>query len=108
MTIPNLPKLSKLSTASQLSLLAIVILLGAVFFTVNSALQEQTSSSSHASITTYANIFLRGHTTATNAATNSLTISVPSTKVAGDLLLAQVVVHGASTTITAPTGWTLV
>lgn len=37
----RIPSLSKLSTASQLSLLAIVILLGAVFFTVNSALQQQ-------------------------------------------------------------------
>lgn len=40
----------KLSTASQLSLLAVVILMGAVFFTVNSALQEQ-QSGSHASST---------------------------------------------------------
>lgn len=45
MKIPNINKLSK---ASQLSLLAIVILLGAVFFTVNSALQTQ-EGSSHAS-----------------------------------------------------------
>jgi hypothetical protein len=45
MKIPNIHKLSK---ASQLSLLSIVILLGAVFVTVSSALQAQ-NSSSHAS-----------------------------------------------------------
>jgi hypothetical protein len=45
MKVPNINKLSK---ASQLSLLAIVILLGAVFFTVNSALQSQ-QGAGHAS-----------------------------------------------------------
>ncbi len=45
MKIPNIHKLSK---ASQISLLAVVILLGAVFVTVTSALQTQ-NSSSHAS-----------------------------------------------------------
>jgi hypothetical protein len=44
----NIPQVHKLSRASQLSLLAIVILLGAVFFPVNSALQEQ-NGASHAS-----------------------------------------------------------
>lgn len=38
MKIPNINKLSK---TSQLSLLAVVILLGAIFFTVNTALQQQ-------------------------------------------------------------------
>jgi hypothetical protein len=42
-------KITRLSSATQLSLLAIVILMGAIFFTVNTALQSQTSSSSHAS-----------------------------------------------------------
>lgn len=41
----NIPQVHKLSKASQLSLLAVVILLGAVFFTVNSALQNQNSAS---------------------------------------------------------------
>ena len=53
----NIPKLHKLSTASQLSLLAIVILIGAIFFTVNNALQQQQHASSHAS---YAGI-VSGH-----------------------------------------------
>jgi hypothetical protein len=44
----NIPRMYRLSHASQLSLLAIVILLGAVFFTVNSALQTQ-NAASHAS-----------------------------------------------------------
>ncbi len=44
----KIPQVHKLSRASQFSLLAIVILLGAVFFTVNSALQEQ-NSAGHAS-----------------------------------------------------------
>lgn len=41
----NIPQVHKLSKASQLSVLAVVILLGAVFFTVNSALQDQKSAS---------------------------------------------------------------
>jgi len=44
----NIPQIHRLSRASQLSLLAVVILLGAVFFTVNSALQQQ-NNASHAS-----------------------------------------------------------
>jgi dockerin type I repeat protein len=50
MKIPNINNLSK---ASQLSLLAIVILLGAVFFTINSALQTQTGSSHASGAVTY-------------------------------------------------------
>src|SRR5579864_2164356 len=49
----KIPKLNKLSTASQLSLLAVVILLGSIFFTVNSALQEQRGSSHASGFTTY-------------------------------------------------------
>lgn len=41
----NIPQLHKMSRASQLSLLAVVILMGAVFFTVNSALEQQNQSS---------------------------------------------------------------
>lgn len=44
----SIPQIHTLSRASQLSLLAIVILLGAILFTVNSALQEQ-KQASHAS-----------------------------------------------------------
>ncbi len=44
----KLPKLNNFSKASKLSVLAIVILAGAIFFTVNSALQEQ-NGASHAS-----------------------------------------------------------
>lgn len=46
--IMNIPQVHKLSKASQFSLLAIAILLGGVFFTVNNALQTQ-QSAGHAS-----------------------------------------------------------
>lgn len=104
----NLTNINKLSKASQLSLLAVVILLGAVFVTVNSALQQQTNSSSHASGTTYASISLRSSTHASNGSAAHLTLTTPTNKVAGDVMIAQVVVHGASTTITAPSGWSLI
>ncbi len=47
----NIPQIHKFSRASQLSLLAVVILMGAVFFTVNSAMQQE-KSASHASSAT--------------------------------------------------------
>ena len=43
--------ITKLSAATKLSLLAIVILVGAIFFTVNSALEQQTAAG-HAWYTT--------------------------------------------------------
>ncbi|HVA96353.1 MAG TPA: RICIN domain-containing protein [Candidatus Acidoferrales bacterium] len=45
----KIPQIHTLSKASQFSLLAVVILLGAVFFTVNGALQQQQNTASHAS-----------------------------------------------------------
>ncbi len=45
----NLPPVHQLSKASQFSLVAVVILLGAIFFTVNGALQQEQKTASHAS-----------------------------------------------------------
>jgi hypothetical protein len=104
----NIPQVHKLSNASQLSLLAVVILLGAVFFTVNSAMQEQ-NKGSHASTVTYSSISIRGESSANNGTgATSLNLTLPSGVLAGDVLFAQVVVAGSSTVITAPSGWTLV
>lgn len=49
----KIPNISKFSKASQLSVLAIVILLSAIFFTINSALETQTGSSHASGATTY-------------------------------------------------------
>lgn len=56
----NIPQVHKLSRASQLSLVAVVILMGAVFFTVNSALQQQ-KSASHASSDTPTITYIQGN-----------------------------------------------
>src|SRR5512140_1771363 len=54
-------------------------------------------------------ISLRSWTTRANGAgSTSLTIAKPSGVAAGDVLVAQVVVHLASTSITAPSGWSLI
>ena len=54
-------------------------------------------------------VSLRSVTTATNGAgATSLALSKPATAAAGDVLVAQVVVHGAATAITAPGGWQLI
>ena len=56
-----------------------------------------------------ATITLRAVSTANNGAgSTGLTIAKPTGVVAGDVMIAQVVVNTASTTITAPSCWTLV
>ena len=63
------------------------------------------------SVSVPATIVARGGSSPANngAGTTSLPIPVPSTKVVGDLLVAQVAVAGGSgTTVSAPAGWTAV
>ena len=63
--------------------------------------------SSPTSVSADRRIQLVNTTTATNAGTATLQISVPSGRQANDLLLATVTVAGGQT-VTAPAGWTLV
>jgi hypothetical protein len=49
----KIPQIHKLSKASQMSLLAVVILLGAILFTVSSALQQQNGASNASGTTCY-------------------------------------------------------
>lgn len=62
----NISKVHKLSTASQLSLLSIVILMGALFFTVTNALQQQQqgghAANTSAIIVTIPSCIVAGHT----------------------------------------------
>jgi len=84
----NVPQINKLSRASQLSLVAVVILLGAVFVTVNSALQEQ-NGASHASTGTNPTLLTpaidssavndAGNNAATSGTVTNLTVSSSDT-----------------------------
>ena len=61
------------------------------------------------SVQAAATITLRAKVTNHNGTgSNGLTISKPTGAVAGDVLVAQLVVNSSSTTITPPSGWTLI
>ncbi len=54
-------------------------------------------------------VSLQSVTTATNGAgATSLNLPKPSTTIAGDVLVAQIAVRGATTAVTAPVGWHLI
>ncbi len=82
-----------------LKALIYVLLAAALAFSAVSIVTVQAAST----------ISLRAVATANNGAgSTSLTIAKPSGVAAGDVLVAQIVVNTASTTITAPSGWALI
>jgi hypothetical protein len=83
----NMPQVNKLSRASQLSLVAVVILLGAVFVTVNGALQQQ-KDASHASSSTPTITYIQSNFQKSYYNQTSVTLNSPVT--AGNFLVVAV------------------
>jgi hypothetical protein len=83
----NIPQIHKLSRASQLSLLAVVILLGAIFFTVNSALQQQ-NSAGHASSSTPTITYIQSNYAKNDV--NNASVTLPQTVTKGNFLIVAV------------------
>ena len=104
MQLPS--QLQNLSMRAQLSALGMVVLgVGLTVAVVGSQQQQEQRSRAHSS---YETITLRSFTKATTGS-GTLSLSKPSGTTASDVLIAHVVVRGASkTSITPPSGWQLV
>src|SRR6266568_5022277 len=80
----KIPQVHKLSRASQLSLLAVVILLGAIFFTVNSSLQQH-NTAGHASGTSAS--YVQAQAAGNGSRDTNTTIALTKPVAKGDLLV---------------------
>ncbi|MGE5074176.1 MAG: DNRLRE domain-containing protein [Anaerolineae bacterium] len=82
------------------------LLKSAIYFIVAAAL---IFPAAHFDVKAASGIALRAVSTATNGTgSTNLSMAAPTGIQAGDVLVAEVVVSGASTVITAPTGWQLI